>query len=95
MGLEKGNHIVLNLIARFNFTSVRATWMIICGVRRHAIARARRVIFFFFFFFAGGVAMVLQHRYFIQKTLSTGTICSHGYGFDIYALITAFRKEFV
>ena len=51
--------------------------------------------FFFFFFFAGGVAMVLQHRYFIQKTLITGTICSHGYGFDIYALITAFRKLFV
>ena len=48
--------------------------------------------FFFFFFVAGGVAMVLQHRYFIQKTLITGTICSHGYGFDIYALITAFRK---
>ena len=46
----------------------------------------------FFFFFAGGVAMVLQHRYFIQETVSTGTICSHGYGFDIYALITAFRK---
>ena len=36
-----------------------------------------------FFFFAGGVAMVLQHRYFIQETLNTGTICSHGYGFDI------------
>ena len=26
--------------------------------------------------FAGGVAMVLQHRYFIQETLSTGTISS-------------------
>ena len=51
-----------------------------------------KFFFFFFFFFAGGVAMVLQHRYFIQKTLITGTICSHGYGFDIYALITAFRK---
>ena len=50
------------------------------------------IIFFFFFFFVGGVAMVLQHRYFIQETLSTGTICSHGYGFDIYVLITAFRK---
>ena len=48
--------------------------------------------FFFFFFFSGGVAMVLQHRYFIQETLSTGTICSHGYGFDINALITTFRK---
>ena len=50
--------------------------------------------FFFFFFFAGGVAIVLQHRYFIQETLCTGTICSHGYGFDIHALITAFRKTF-
>ena len=48
--------------------------------------------FFFFFFFASGVAMVLQHRYFIQETLSTGTISSHGYEFNIYALITAFRK---
>ena len=45
-------------------------------------------VFLLFFFFAGGVAMVLQHRYFIQKkTLSTGTICSHGYGFDIYIYI--------
>ena len=32
---------------------------------------------FFFFFFSGGVAMVLQHRNFIQKT------CSHEYGFDM------------
>ena len=30
----------------------------------------------FFFFFLGGVAMVLQHRYFIQKILGTSTICS-------------------
>ena len=35
------------------------------------------------FFFLGGVAMVLQHRYFIQKILGTSTICSHGYGFDM------------
>ena len=39
--------------------------------------------FFFFFFFLGGVAMVLQHRYFIQKILGTSTICSHEYGFDM------------
>ena len=36
-----------------------------------------------FSFFLGGVAMVLQHRYFIQKILGTSTICSHGYGFDM------------
>ena len=41
------------------------------------------IVFFFFFFFLGGVAMVLQHRYFIQKILGTSTICSHGYGFDM------------
>ena len=35
------------------------------------------------FFFLGGVAMVLQHRNFIQKILGTSTICSHGYGFDM------------
>ena len=34
-------------------------------------------------FFSGGVAMMLKHRYFIQKTLGTSTICSHGYGFDM------------
>ena len=26
-----------------------------------------RITFFFFFFFSGGVAMVLQHKYFIRK----------------------------
>ena len=43
-------------------------------------------LFFFFFFFCWWCC----HG--VQKTLITGTICSHGYGFDIYALITAFRK---
>ena len=48
---------------------------------------AKKVVFLFCFvlfcFFLGGVAMVLQHRYFIQKILGTSTICSHGYGFDM------------
>ena len=34
----------------------------------------------------GGIAMVLQHRYFIQKTLGTSTICSNRYGFDMHKL---------
>ena len=60
--------------------------------RPRALSREASFLEDLVFFFASGVAMVLQHRHFIQETLSTGTICSHGYGFNILCLNYGLQK---